>query len=131
MNVFDALALLAYLQGEDGSTMVEAALDGGGVCGAANWSEVAQKVRHYGRDWVLARALLLSHGLVIEPVTVDDAERAAGSWQPGQIRSLADRLCLAFGSAWTRRFLRQIRLGVLQAVYSKSVDASLHVSNGN
>jgi len=69
----------------------------GGVCGAANWSEVAQKVRVHSREWVLSRSLLLSYGLVIEPVTVDDAERAARSWHSGQGLSLADRLCLAPG----------------------------------
>ncbi|MDA8265890.1 MAG: PIN domain-containing protein [Actinomycetota bacterium] len=97
MSVFDASALLAYLQGEDGSAMVESALEAGGVCGAANWSEVAEKVRGHSRDWALSRSLLLSYGLVIEPVTIDDAERAARSWQRGQDLSLADRLCLALG----------------------------------
>ncbi len=97
MNVFDASALLAYLQGEDGSAVVEAALEAGGACCAANWSEVAQKVHRHDRDWALSRSLLLSYGLVIEPVTVDDAERAARSWRSGQGLSLADRLCLALG----------------------------------
>ena len=96
-NVVDASALLAYLQGEDGSALVETALEAGGVCDAANWSEVAQKVRGHGRDWALSRSLLLSYGLVIEPVTVEDAERAARSWRSGRGRSLADRLCLALG----------------------------------
>lgn len=98
MNVFDSSALLCYLQGEDGSPLVEAALEeGGGACGAANWSEVAQKVRSHGRDWPLARSLLLSYGLLIEPVTVEDAERAAGGWRSGSGLSIADRLCLALG----------------------------------
>ncbi|MGH2364877.1 MAG: PIN domain-containing protein [Chloroflexota bacterium] len=97
MNVFDASALLLYLLGEEGGTTVEAALEVGGVCGAANWSEVAQKVRGHGRDWALARSLLLSCGLVIESVTVDDAEHAAGQWRPRHDLSLADRLCLALG----------------------------------
>jgi len=97
VNVFDASALLAYLQGEDGSAMVETALEAGGRCGAANWSEIAQKVRGHSRDWALSRSLLLSYGLVVEPVTVDDAERAAMSWRSGRGLSLADRLCLALG----------------------------------
>jgi ribonuclease VapC len=95
VNVFDASALLCFLQDEEGAPVVEATLRGGGVCGAANWSEVAQKVRSHGRDWTLARSLLLSYGLVVEPVTVDDAEGAAGRWRPGRGLSLADRLCLA------------------------------------
>ena len=35
---------------------------------AANWSEVAQQVLAAGGDWGLVRALLLSYGLLIEPV---------------------------------------------------------------
>jgi ribonuclease VapC len=69
----------------------------GGVCGAANWSEVAQKVRAHGRSWELARALLQSYGLTVEPVTEEDAEWAARRWVKGEGFSLADRLCLALG----------------------------------
>ncbi|MHB1784286.1 MAG: PIN domain-containing protein [Acidimicrobiales bacterium] len=97
MSVFDTSVLLAYLQGEDGSAVVETAREAGGVCGAANWSEVAQKVRGHSRDWALSRSLLLSYGLAIEPVTVADVERAARSWHSGQGLSLVDRLCLALG----------------------------------
>ena len=98
MKVLDSSALLAYLQGEDGSTVVESALEEGGVCGAANWAEVAQKVRARGRDWDLARSLLLSYRLVIEPVTRDDAEEAAREWKAGAGLSLGDRLCMALGA---------------------------------
>lgn len=78
----------------------------GAMCGAANWSEVAQKVLAAGRDWELARALLLSYDLDVEPVTMDDAETAARHWQPKDGFSLADRLCLALAErqdveAWT------------------------------
>ena len=97
MIVFDASALLAFLQGEPGAAQVEAALAGGGACGAANWSEVAQKVRGAGRDWVLARALLGSYAVTVEPVTVEDGEWAAQRWRRGEGLSLADRLCLALG----------------------------------
>lgn len=97
MNVFDASALLAFLQGENGATAVETALVEGGRCSAANWSETAQKVRSHGRDWDLARALLFTYGLDIDPVGVDDAERAAELWQAGSGLSLGDRLCLALG----------------------------------
>lgn len=106
MNVFDASALLAFLQGEDGSEVVEESLAAGGACGTANWSEVAQKVRAHGRDWDLARALLASYELYLEPVTVADAEQAAVTWTQGSGLSLADRLCLALGkrldaTVWT------------------------------
>lgn len=97
MNVFDASALLAFLQGEEGAERVEVALGDSGACGAANWSEVAQKVRAHDRDWDLARSLLTSYGLDVEPVDVDDAEWAARRWTRGEGLSLADRLCLALG----------------------------------
>jgi PIN domain nuclease of toxin-antitoxin system len=121
VNVFDASALLAFLQGEDGSALVEQSLNAGGVCGTANWSEVAQKVRAYGRDWELARALLCSYDLHLEPVIVADAEQAAITWAQGSGLSLADRLCLALGqrldaivwtadTGWgTSESIRQIR----------------------
>lgn len=104
--VLDASALLAFLQGEDGADVVEARLDEGARCGAANWSEVAQKVRSAGRAWDLARGLLTGYQLQIEPVVVDDAEWAARRWRRGEGLSLADRLCLALAErldaqAWT------------------------------
>lgn len=96
MNVFDASALLSFLQCEEGYPLVESALEAGtAMCGAASWSETAQKFRGHGRDWRLARALLLSYGIAVEPVTLDDAEQAAERWGPGQSLSLPDRLCLA------------------------------------
>ncbi len=97
MIVLDASALLAFLQGEPGGDEVEQALQDAAACGAANWSEVAQKVRSVGGDWGLARALLLSYDLEVLDVTAADAERAAETWQPGSGLSLADRLCLALG----------------------------------
>lgn len=93
--VMDASAILAFLQGEDGSEMVESALLEGAQCGSANWSEVAQKVLAAGRDWEVVRALLSSYEVRVEPVTVDDAEWAARRWKRGEGLSLADRLCLA------------------------------------
>jgi PIN domain nuclease of toxin-antitoxin system len=98
VTVFDASALLAFLRGEPGSDSVAERLRTGGTCGAANWSEVAQKVRQAGADWGLARELLLSFGLRIEPVTEADGEAAAALWKSGSGLSLADRLCLALGA---------------------------------
>jgi PIN domain nuclease of toxin-antitoxin system len=97
VTVVDASALLAFLQDETGSDLVEQHLVDGAVCGAANWSEIAQKVRAAGRDWDLVRSLLLSYSLTIEPVDASDAERAARLWHLGSGLSLADRLCLALG----------------------------------
>lgn len=97
MKVFDASALIAFLQGEEGAPTVEAALESGGACGAANWSEIAQKIRAHGRNWDLSRSLLAVYGLAIEPVTASDAEWAARRWVRDEGLSLADRLCLALG----------------------------------
>ncbi|MGV8885445.1 MAG: PIN domain-containing protein [Rhodoglobus sp.] len=98
MTVLDASAILAFLQNEAAAGRVEQQLSAGATCGAANWSEVAQKVRASGQDWARASALLLSYGLVVEPVTLDDAEMAAKLWVRGSGLSLADRLCLALGA---------------------------------
>lgn len=95
MTVLDASAILAFLQGEQGEDVVEAALLDGATCGAANWSEVAQKVLAAGRDWHTAVALLGSYDLTIEPVTRQDGELAAAIWHPRSKLSLADRLCQA------------------------------------
>lgn len=97
MTVVDASALLTYLQGEPGAEAVERHLEGGAVCGAVNWSEVAQKIRAAGRDWDLARALLMSYSVEVAPVTEDDAEWAAARWRAGEGLSIADRLCMALG----------------------------------
>lgn len=97
MTVLDASAVLAFLQGEQGADAVEDALVAGASCGAANWSEVAQRVRGSDRDWTLARALLESYGVTVEPVTIEDAEWAAARWRRPEGLSLGDRLCLALG----------------------------------
>ena len=77
--------------------MVESALEAGGACAAANWSEVHQRILAHARNWELARSLLTSYALAIEPVTQADAEWAARRWVSGEGLSLADRLCLALG----------------------------------
>ena len=105
MNVLDASALLAFLQGEDGADRVEQALITGACCGAANWSEVAQKVLASGHNWELAATLLATYGLDIEPVTQEDGDLAARLWRPGSTLSLGDRLCLALGARMGRPVL--------------------------
>lgn len=120
MNVFDSSARLAFLEGEAGADLVESALEAGGVCAAANWSEVNQKILAHARSWELARSLLTSYDLAIEPVTQADAEWAARRWVSGETLSLADRLCLALGHrleaavwtadrSWQGERIRQIR----------------------
>jgi ribonuclease VapC len=98
VSVLDASALLAFLQGEEGSALVEQALIAGTSCSAANWSEVAQKVLASGHNWELAATLLVTYGLDIEPVTREDGDLAARLWRPGSALSLGDRLCLALGA---------------------------------
>ena len=119
--VLDASAILAFVQNEDGAGVVEAALLDASRCGAANWSEVAQEVLAADRDWGLVRALLVSYGVRVDPVEVNDAEWAARRWVRGEGLSLADRLCLALAervdepvltadSAWgSSERVRQIR----------------------
>lgn len=104
MIVVDSSAVLAYLQGEAGADLVRTALLDGAAISAANWSEVAEKVRR-ADAWEVARALLLTYPLHIVAVMVDDAEAAAALWMPGTPLSLADRLCLALGSRLQLRVL--------------------------
>ena len=104
--MLDASAVLAFVQGEPGAEVVAEQLEAGASCSTANWSEIAQKILAAGRDWDLARALLVSYDLRLEPVTVVDAEWAARRWRRGEGLSLADRLCLAVAhrlgvDAWT------------------------------
>ena len=91
MNVLDVSAILAFLQGEAGVDVTEAALAAGAACGAATWSEVAQKVLAHGRNWDLVRALLASYDMAVEPVTAGDGEWAAHRWRRARgCRSLID-----------------------------------------
>ena len=92
--VVDASLVLAWLQDEPGSDEAEPWLMEG-IIGAANWSEVLQKVRqHGGQPGVVAR-LLTSFGLRVEGVSQEDGERAAELWAAQSPLSLGDRLCLA------------------------------------
>ena len=121
MNLFDSSALLAFLQDEQGADVVEHELTDGGVCSAVNWSETAQKLIAHDQDWDLARGLLLTYQLVIEPVLAADAEQAARLWRAASALSLADRVCLVTAerlgatvwtadAAWgTSERIRQIR----------------------
>ncbi|MDR2929786.1 MAG: type II toxin-antitoxin system VapC family toxin [Propionibacteriaceae bacterium] len=97
--VLDASAILTFLQGESGAKTVTEALDGGqACCSAANWSEVCQKVRHHGADWLTVEAVLTAYGMTVEEVTRDDAVVAADLWSAHPTLSLGDRLCLALAT---------------------------------
>lgn len=94
--VVDASVVLAWLQDEPGADEAEPLLMDG-VIGAANWSEVLQKVRQHGAPAGVVARLLSSFGLTVLDVTRADAEIAADLWERGTHLSLADRLCLALG----------------------------------
>lgn len=94
--VVDASVVLAWLQDEPGADAAEPLLMEG-VVGAANWSEVLQKVRQHGAPAGVVARLLASFGLTVVDVTRADAEIAADLWQRGTPLSIADRLCLALG----------------------------------
>jgi len=93
-TVIDASVVLVWLQDEPGADAAEPLLMEG-VIGAANWSEVLQKVRQHGAEPEAAARLLNSFGLRVAEVTQDDAEIAADLWQRESPLSLGDRLCLA------------------------------------
>lgn len=95
-SVVDASVVLAWLQDEAGADEAEPWLMEG-VIGAANWSEVLQKVAQHGAPAGVVARLLASFGLSVVDVTRTDAEIAAVLWQRGTSLSLADRLCLALG----------------------------------
>jgi len=106
VNLFDASALLAFLQDEEGADVVEEQLLVGGACSAVNWSETAQKLLAHDLDWELSRGLLLTYELVVLPVQPSDAEASARMWKRRTGLSIADRLCLATGerldaTVWT------------------------------
>ena len=103
--MLDASAMLAYIQGEEGEDLVEYTLTtGDAVCSAANWSEVAQQVQARQGRWDLARALLLSFGLTVEPVTMEDGRHAQDF--------PSETVCAwHWASGATRRYLPRIRPG--------------------
>ena len=101
-TVLDASAILAFVNQEAGYEIVERYLQGEAHCSAVNWSEVKQKIVGSRSDlnwletWLEIESLLIEyHGLIIESVSREDAERAAEIWESNKSLSLADRLCLA------------------------------------
>ncbi|AFY31397.1 PIN domain-containing protein [Calothrix sp. PCC 7507] len=97
-TVLDASAVLAYLQDEPGSEVVEVVL-AESVISSVNWAEVVQKAIAAG---VVVDGMgddLEALGLETYPFTRDDAEVTGRIWQ--QTRqyglSLGDRACLSLG----------------------------------
>ena len=95
--VLDTSALLAWLLGEAGADVVRNAIGPHAVVSAANWAELARKVREKGIDWPPLRNALVALGLNVEPVTASDAETSASIGEPRDGLSLGDRLCIAVG----------------------------------
>lgn len=93
--VLDASALLAYLQEEPGSQVVDEILHDASIS-AVNWSEVMQKSLAAGVTTNGLREDLEALGLVIRPFDANHADIAARLWQDTDkfALSLADRACL-------------------------------------
>lgn len=103
-SVLDASALLAYLQGEPGSEMVQAALAAGAVINVVNYAEVLSRLGDAGEDPATAHRRLQEQGLIgglleVVPLTEDDAVAIARlrAATRAQGLSLGDRACLATG----------------------------------
>lgn len=96
MTVLDASALLALIHGEPGHELVAERIDGS-VLGAANLAEVVGKLVDAEVDVSRLRGLLTAAGVVIEPLTAQDAELAGAlrAIEGGRSLSLGDRCCLA------------------------------------
>lgn len=102
--VLDASALLAYLQGEPGSDVVQAALTAGAVMNIVNYAEVLSRLGDAGEEPAAAHQHLQEQGLIgglleIVPLTEDDAVAIARLRAATRVQglSLGDRACLATG----------------------------------
>jgi PIN domain nuclease of toxin-antitoxin system len=104
MAVLDASALLAYLQDEPGSEVVDQVL-AESIISSVNWAEVIQKsiAAKVDVDGMLDELQAL--GLKVEPFTLEDGEITGRLWEQTRQAglSLGDRACLSLG----------LRLGVV------------------
>lgn len=102
MTVLDASAVLALIHNEPGHDVVSAVIDGA-TLGATNLAEVVGKLVSAEVDVSRLRALLGAAGVVIEPLTADDAELAGAlrGLEGGRSLSLGDRCCLALTTRMT------------------------------
>jgi ribonuclease VapC len=62
--ILDASALLAYLQGEPGATVVANALAQGSLMSSVNWAETLSKLAERGQDPDTVTDLLINQGLL-------------------------------------------------------------------
>jgi ribonuclease VapC len=103
-SVLDASALLAYLQGEPGSSTVETALAAGAVISIVNYAEVLSRLADAGEDPATGNHRLSEQGLIgglleVVPLTEEDAVAIAQLRASTRAHglSLGDRACLATG----------------------------------
>jgi ribonuclease VapC len=96
MTVLDASALLALIHEEPGHELVAARIDGA-VLGTVNLAEVVGKLVDAGVDVTRLRELLGGAGVVLAPLTAEDAELAGAlrALDGGRNLSLGDRCALA------------------------------------
>ena len=96
--VLDASALLAYLQDEPGSEVVDEVL-AESVISSVNWAEVVQKTIAGGIESDGLLDDLQALGLRVEAFTWKDAELAGKLWLQTKTAglSLGDRACLSLG----------------------------------
>ncbi len=123
--VLDASALLAYLQGEPGASVVAEALVQGAAISAVNWAEVLSKLAERGQDPDTVATHLSEHGLLDKAILVypldENLARAIAKLHNGTRNvglSLGDRACLALAlslnlpALTTDRAWENLNLGV-------------------
>ena len=100
--VLDASALLAYLQGEPGASVVASALVQGAALSAVNWAEVLSKLAERSQDPDTVATYLTEQGLLDKAILIyplDETLARAIAKLHSQTRSaglsLGDRACLA------------------------------------
>lgn len=105
--VLDASAVLALLQDELGSDIVEAALIRGAVLPAPNLAEVITKLCRYAFDPQEILEAIDSLTIRIAPLTEEDAMAAGFLYAETRAAglSLGDRCCIAVGIRLNARIL--------------------------
>jgi ribonuclease VapC len=99
MTVLDASAVLALIQDEPGADVVAAALPGSRL-GTPNLAEVIGKLVDAGIAAGQIDELMTAAGVMLEPLTSEDAVLAGAirSIPGGTSLSLGDRCCLALAT---------------------------------